>query len=185
MSGHSGPQTLQAALKLPVRSPIHSHGRGPVDDYDESGDESGDESNDETASPRLSVRLPARISTIDPETDPFTGKSFFRTCEETSGNLSEGGLFVSMRDTIPAGRRVLVEFELPGGQIVQSMGRVAWTRTSTLQEPLGSPTASESGVGIEFVGGHPEDRKALDRFLVRSLRARAPQGTSTATPRHV
>jgi uncharacterized protein (TIGR02266 family) len=136
-----------------------------------------------SAAPRVSARLPARISTIDPETDPFTGKSFFRTCEETSANVSEGGLFVAMRETIPPGRRVLVELELPGGRVIQTPGRVAWTRTKTRAElePAGSAAIREPGVGIEFVGAHPDDRRALERFLTRSLRRRPPSGQPGAT----
>ena len=136
------------------------------------------DSNEGSPAPRLSVRLPARVSTVDPETDPFTGKSFFRTSEERSANVSETGLFLAMTDTIPPGRRVLVEMELPGGQIVQLMGRIAWTRTqdtAAREKPAGELENREPGVGIEFTGAHhPEDRRALDRFLARSLTQKAP-----------
>lgn len=126
--------------------------------------------------PRVTARLPARISTIDPETDPFTGKSFFRTCEETSANLSRGGLFVSMREAIPPGRRVLVELEMPGGRPVQAVGRVAWTRVrmDDMDEPAGiEANAQEPGVGIEILGGARDDLQRLERFVSRSLRRRA------------
>lgn len=124
--------------------------------------------------PRVAVRLPARISTIDAETDPFTGKTFFRSCLETSANLSTGGVFVVMRETIPPGRRVLVELEMPGGRTLQTVGRVAWTRTSVRAArdpgPAGSGPATEPGVGIQFLAGPADDREALDRFIARSLR---------------
>lgn len=136
------------------------------------------ESGETAENPRVSVRLPARISTIDPETDPFTGKAFFRTCEETSANLSGGGVFVSMREAIPPGRRVLVELEMPGGRSVQTVGRVAWTRVApdetSAEAPAGTSTGSpEPGVGVQFLGGAGDDLETLERFVTRSIRSRA------------
>ena len=97
------------------------------------GDPVTDEQNDQP-DPRISVRMRARISTIDAETDPFTGKLFFRTSDEICANVSRSGAFVSMAETIPPGRRVLVELEIPGGQPIQAVGRVAWTRTTMATE---------------------------------------------------
>lgn len=115
--------------------------------------------------------MPARISTIDPETDPFSGKSFFQTSVETCANVSKGGLFVPMRETVPPGRRLLVELELPGGQQVQAVGRVAWTRTiGAAEQPAGK--GRQSGIGIEFVGGHRDELAAIERFVERSIRRR-------------
>jgi hypothetical protein len=125
--------------------------------------------------PRVQIRLRARISTIDPETDPFTGKPFFRTCEESSANLSQSGVFVAMRDTIPPGRRVLIEIDLPGDRTVQTVGRVAWTRTTSSAEkaPAGAAQGkTESGVGIEFLGGPRHELQALESFVARTLRRR-------------
>ncbi len=127
-----------------------------------------DEQN-EKPDPRISVRLRARISTIDPETDPFSGKLFFRTSDETCANVSRGGAFVSMRETIPPGRRLLVELEIPGGQQIQAVGRVAWTRTTMATEmPAGEDR--ESGIGIQFLGGTRDEMQALERFVTRTLR---------------
>jgi Tfp pilus assembly protein PilZ len=126
-------------------------------------------SDDPKPDPRVNVRIRARISTIDAETDPFSGKSFFRTSDETCANVSRGGAFVPMRETIPPGRRVLVELELPGGQQVQTIGRVAWTRTAIAAEmPAGKGRAS--GIGIQFVASTRDDLVALERFVDRSLR---------------
>ena len=127
-----------------------------------------DEQN-EKPDPRISVRMRARISTIDPETDPFTGKLFFRTSDETCANVSRGGAFVSMRETIPPGRRLLVELEIPGGRQIQAVGRVAWTRTTMATEmPAGEDR--ESGIGIQFLGGTRDEMQALERFVTRTLR---------------
>ncbi len=129
----------------------------------------------EKSDPRVTVPLRARISTIDPETDPFTGKPFFRTCDETCANVSRGGVFVSMREAIPAGRRLLIELEIPGGQQIQTVGRVAWTRTTLIAQSSTSTEApagkeTESGIGIEFLGGPRDELQALEHFVTRSIR---------------
>lgn len=123
----------------------------------------------EPSDPRISVQLRARISTIDPETDPFTGKPFFRSCDETCANVSRSGAFVSMREAIPPGRRLLVELEIPGGQSIQAVARVAWARTTLSSEaPAGEGAAS--GIGIQFLGGPRDELQALERFVSRSIR---------------
>jgi Tfp pilus assembly protein PilZ len=121
--------------------------------------------------PRVSVEMPARLSTIDPETDPVTGNRFFRSSQETCANVSKGGAFVATRETIPAGRRVLLELELPGGRRVQAIGRVAWTKTTLA---LGMPAGKEgqAGIGVEFVGGPRDQLLALEEFIARSIRRR-------------
>jgi hypothetical protein len=150
-----------------------------------------DEAVYEKPDPRIPVRLRARVSTIDPETDPFTGKRFFRSTEETCANVSRGGAFVSMRDVIPPGRRLLVELEIPGGRPVQAVGRVAWTRSSVMRDdpqdhtdlPAGSSVAnaSEPGIGVEFVGCRRDEMIALERFVTRSIRRRAHKRESDGT----
>jgi Tfp pilus assembly protein PilZ len=133
--------------------------------------------------PRIAVRLRARISTIDPETDPFTGKLFFRASDETCANVSRNGVFVSMRETIPPGRRLLVELEIPGGQQVQAVGRVAWTRTTLMAaDPAGKNR--ESGIGIQFLAGRQDNLEALEQFVKRTIRQRriAPDAAGSLTP---
>jgi hypothetical protein len=56
---------------------------------------------------------------------------------------------------------------------VQAVGRVAWTRTSIgigAESPAGKQT--ESGIGIEFLGGPRDELVALERFIARSIRRR-------------
>jgi hypothetical protein len=155
------------------------------------GDPMSDQPSDDTpyqkSDPRLAIQLRARISTIDPETDPFTGKPFFRTCDETCANVSRGGVFVSMREAIPAGRRLLVELEIPGGQQVQAVGRVAWTRTtlsanpSTSKDSTNAPAGknTESGIGIEFLGGPRDELQALETFVTRTIRRNRDRESTT------
>lgn len=120
--------------------------------------------------PRLAVRMRVRLSTIDAETDPWTGKTFFRTSEETCANVSSSGAFVATSETIPPGRRVLLEFEIPGGRDVQATGRVAWAKPATSTElPAGG---AEVGIGVEFLGGARDQLLELERFVARALRRR-------------
>jgi uncharacterized protein (TIGR02266 family) len=108
---------------------------------------------------RLAVHLPVRLSTIDPETDRWTGRPFFRSCREWSGNVSRGGLFVRTRESIGPGRRVLVEVALPGGDSVEAIGRVAWTRARAVDD------GADTGIGLQFVGAGADAIHRLERFL--------------------
>jgi uncharacterized protein (TIGR02266 family) len=110
---------------------------------------------------RIPAYLPVRISTIDPETDPWTGKPFFRSSREWSTNISRGGLFLRTREPILPGRRLLLELALPGGQAIEAVGRVAWARR-TLR--AGSEE-SEAGIGVQFVGTTGEGLDALDSWV--------------------
>ena len=82
---------------------------------------------------RIAVHMPVRISTIDPETDPRTGRPYFRATREYCANLSRGGAFIRTSDPLSPGRRVLVEIHMP----VEAIGRVAWSKTvlTTSGEP--------------------------------------------------
>jgi Tfp pilus assembly protein PilZ len=111
-----------------------------------------------------------RLSTIEAQTDPWTGKPFFRMSEETCANVSRGGAFVVTRETIPIGRRVLLEFELPGGRDLQATARVVWNDPSRATSPAGSDR--EFGIGVEFLGEPRDQQLELERFLARSFRRR-------------
>ena len=129
--------------------------------------------------PRVSLRLRARISTLEPEIDPQTGKNFFRTSKEVCANVSRGGAFFFMQETIPKGQRVLVELELPGGHEVEVVGRVAWVRDApTTEAPAGK--ALRAGIGVQFLAGHGHSLRRLDRFLTRAIRR--ARGTDAARP---
>ncbi|MGI9591299.1 MAG: PilZ domain-containing protein [Myxococcota bacterium] len=110
---------------------------------------------------RVEARIPVRISTIEPERDPWTGRPFFRATEDTSGNISEGGAFVHTAEPLKPGRRVLVEFQLPDGAPIEAIGRIAWTKRVLAPDARDR----EAGVGIEFMGGVPEQLDELHAFL--------------------
>ena len=127
--------------------------------------------------PRLSIRMQVRLSTIDAETDPWTGKSFFRTSEETCANVSRGGAFVVTSEPIPVGRRVLLDFELPGGREIQALACVSWTTTGAAS-PAGS--SGDAGIGVEFTAGPRDQLLELERFVARSFRRRRLTSTDHA-----
>jgi Tfp pilus assembly protein PilZ len=123
---------------------------------------------------RVEVEVDVRISTIDPETDPDTGAPYFRTSEETCANVSRGGAYVETSETVAPGRRLLLELDLPSGEPLQTVGRVAWTKAQ-IQTPDGEP---RTGMGIEFVDGSPEELRRLEEFLDDALPSQ-PGSSST------
>lgn len=110
---------------------------------------------------RIPACLPVRISTIDPETDPWTGKPFFRSSREWSTNVSRGGLFVRTQEPILPGQRVLLELSLPGGRSIEAVGRVAWAR----RVMRAGAEEDDAGIGLQFVGTTAEEMDALDTWV--------------------
>ena len=129
---------------------------------------------------RVSVQLPVRISTIDAELDRETGEPYFRSSEETCANVSRGGAFVATPEPVAPGRRLLIELELPSGESVQTIARVAWSKTQLAE----SDGDASGGIGVEFLGGSPEHLAALDRYVSRVARTsrRAVAGTTRPQP---
>ena len=123
---------------------------------------------------RVQVQVGVRISTIDPETDPRTGAPYFRTSEETCGNVSRGGAYVETNETVAPGRRLLVEIDLPSGEPLQTVGRVAWTK-ARLQTDDGTP---RTGMGIEFLEATAHELRRLEEFLDDN-EPRPPGGPTT------
>jgi Tfp pilus assembly protein PilZ len=112
---------------------------------------------------RVETAVPVRVSTVDPESDPNTGKPFFRSSEETTANISHGGAFVRSWEPLEAGRRVIVDIDLPGGERLQLFARVAWTQRQLRAEQATRPEAP--GFGIEFTKASRSELARLDRFL--------------------
>jgi len=116
---------------------------------------------------RVRADIPVRISTIEPDLDPLTGRTYFRASQERCANLSRGGVFVHTHELLDPGRRVLVELSLPGGGEVEAIGRVAWTQYAMRSA---ASDGSDCGVGIEFLGGAAEQLSALEAFVKRGAR---------------
>lgn len=125
--------------------------------------------------PRVDTRMKVRISTIDPEADS-QGKPFFRSTEERCFDISRGGTYVMTPDPIEPGLRVLLELDIPGGDTVQTLARVVWTRV----EQSGTKPA---GVGVEFLGGRSGQFLELEKHLARARRwSAAKRLEKRATP---
>ncbi len=130
--------------------------------------------------PRQATCVPVRISTVDPEIDPDSGVSFFRSTEATTANLSRGGVFVHSWEPLAAGRRVIVALDLPAGGEVQMVGQVVWTRrklTPRIGESVEAP-----GYGIEFAGGSRAEQAAIQQILdaPNAPPAEGPAATTTS-----
>jgi Tfp pilus assembly protein PilZ len=111
--------------------------------------------------PRIPMNAPVRISTLDPETDPGTGRSFFRSSDEVCENVSRTGLFIRTAEPLEPGRRLLVELQLPSGEDIDAVGRVAWVKKSM------APRA-ERGIGVELLGATSEELASLQSWIARS-----------------
>ncbi len=110
---------------------------------------------------RIAAGIAVRISSIEPERDPWTGRPFFRSLQETCENVSRGGVFVKTDEPFDPGRRLLVEIKLPTGQPLEAIGRVAWVK----QTVSANPRDNVSGVGIEFLGAASEHFEALEAYI--------------------
>jgi uncharacterized protein (TIGR02266 family) len=74
-----------------------------------------------------------------------------------SGDISEGGVFVSTYRDLATGTPVDLEFELPGSsRVVHAKGEVRWHRSASPGAP--------PGVGIAFEELTAEDRALIHRF---------------------
>ncbi len=113
--------------------------------------------------PRIRATVPVRISTVDAEVDPTTGRLFFRSAEETTANLSRGGAYVESWEPLEAGRRIVVDIELPHDRKLQLVGQVAWTQRRIRAHGAGAWQAP--GYGIQFTGASAAELARLDRYL--------------------
>jgi uncharacterized protein (TIGR02266 family) len=74
-----------------------------------------------------------------------------------SGDISEGGVFVSTYRDLATGTPVDLEFSLPGSdRVVHAKGEVRWHRSASPDVP--------PGVGIAFEELSAEDRALIHRF---------------------
>jgi hypothetical protein len=110
---------------------------------------------------RMDLRARVQLTSLDPERDPQTGVPTLWESDELCETLSVGGAFIRTVDPPAKGRRLLLQIHLPGGESVETVARVAWTRV-----PLGG--AREPGIGIEFVAPGGEARQTLSAFLSRA-----------------
>lgn len=72
-------------------------------------------------------------------------------------DLSLGGAFVRSGLLFEVGEEVEMEFQLPGGPLVQARGRVAWVARD--------PAPRDAGMGIAFSEMSEADREAVRAWL--------------------
>ncbi len=130
--------------------------------------------------PRVATSVPVRINTVDPEVDPDTGRTFFRSADETTANLSRGGAYVRSWEPLASGRRVVLTIELPDRRELQLVGRVAWTRREL--RPEAGDRLEAPGYGVEFADASTAELVALDRFLTTLESATAGDDARSKQP---
>jgi uncharacterized protein (TIGR02266 family) len=77
-----------------------------------------------------------------------------------SGEISEGGVFLSTYETFPRGTAIALLVTLPGGFEMRVNGSVRFVR-----DPLDFSADSEPGMGIQFEALQPNDRELVLRFI--------------------
>lgn len=82
-----------------------------------------------------------------------------------SGEISQGGVFVSTYNILPKGAPARVLITLPGNLATEVDGHVRFVR-----DPMDMSTDSEPGMGIAFDGLEKDSRELILRFI----RKRAP-----------
>ena len=132
---------------------------------------------------RLSLRVKARLSTIDPIRDAATGERYFRSSEETCANISRSGAFVATHQPIERGCRVMLEIELPGGEGLETLAQVVWSRTTLVRPGSAARSEEQSGLGIEFIEAAPDQIAKLEKYLSASL-PRTPAPQQSGVDRH-
>jgi uncharacterized protein (TIGR02266 family) len=97
------------------------------------------------ASPRVSLAVDIHLSS---DSHFFSG---------LSGDISEGGVFLSTYRALTVGTQVDVEFSLPGTERrIHARGEVRWIREHSAEQPR--------GVGIAFEDLAAEDREEIHAF---------------------
>lgn len=97
---------------------------------------------------RASPRVPLEVDvSFHSESQLFVG---------LSGDISQGGIFVSTYKDLPIGTAVTIKFTLPNGEI-EAVGTVRWCRHAT---EGGEPP----GVGISFDSLSSDARALIEQF---------------------
>jgi uncharacterized protein (TIGR02266 family) len=77
-----------------------------------------------------------------------------------SGDISEGGIFVTTVTLLPVGTAVMLSFSFPGGIEVEAEGQVAWTR-----EGAAFDSDLLTGMGIRFTQLNDAALAAIQEFV--------------------
>jgi uncharacterized protein (TIGR02266 family) len=77
-----------------------------------------------------------------------------------SGEISQGGVFVSTYNILPKGTNVRVLITLPGNLSTEVDGQVRFVR-----DPMDMNTEAEPGMGVSFEGLERDSRELILRFI--------------------
>jgi uncharacterized protein (TIGR02266 family) len=91
--------------------------------------------------------------TCEVHIDLHTDSQFFNGF---STDLSDGGVFVATYTPAPIGTELALEFDLPAGHKVRTVGRVIWVRDEA--------TGAAPGMGVAFQSLSSDDRDAILAF---------------------
>jgi len=117
---------------------------------------------------RVDLRARVQVTSLEPARDPQTGVPTLWKTNELCETLSLGGAFIRSADPPAKGQRLLLRIHLPGGDSIETLGRVAWTRV-----PLRGDGGA--GVGVEFVTPSGDTQGTLARALSHA-RGEPPRG---------
>ena len=121
---------------------------------------------------RVRADIPVRISTIEPDLDPLTGRTYFRASQERCAqSLARRRIRPDRTSCSTRDGACSSSCRCPTAAQVEAIGRVAWT-----QYAMRSATSDglDCGVGIEFLGGATEQLRALEEFVKRDARRDRP-----------
>jgi uncharacterized protein (TIGR02266 family) len=107
------------------------------------------------AFPRVAVELGVDYLSAE-------GKGTARTL-----NLSEGGMFIAVKNPPEVGAQLALCFALPESEPFEARARVVWIRRPDEQHPY------PPGMAVQFVELSPETRSAITAFVAKELTAAA------------
>ncbi len=110
--------------------------------------------------PRFEIAVGVRWAGIFPDTR--LGK-----VEEAdmTKNISEGGICLIVEDKLVVGDRLQLKIELPGGKVVNAVGRTVWR--DSVDVSLGKDKKSHR-VGIEFLNIPSQHREEIKGIVLSS-----------------
>ena len=103
---------------------------------------------------RVHQRVPHEVEiSLTSESNFYTG---------FTSDISEGGVFIATRETVPVGTEVTFEMKLGSGS-VNVTGIVRWARPYT---ELSDETVAP-GVGVQFTNLHPKVAQIVNAFIAK------------------
>lgn len=106
-----------------------------------------------SSDPGLALRIPRRYprAAVNVHVDCRAGQE---TGPGRAVTIGEGGMLILARHTFPVGAEIVVHFRLPGGEVVDALGLVRYTKPS-------------AEMGLMFIELPEEARKAIARHVAQ------------------